>query len=72
MELLKNSFYRSSNQVLIDFIKPIIVIHAFFFKKKKKKATAFSYISLEYLQSHECSVWKLPSSCLVNPPSASA
>ena len=41
MELLKNSFYHSSNQVLIDFIKPIIVIHAFFFKKKKKKQLHF-------------------------------
>ena len=60
-----NSLYYSSIQVLVGFINSVIAIRAFFISNTR------IYFNLNFLCSDEFSVWKLYSSCLLNPPSAS-
>ena len=55
-----NSLYYSSIEVLTDFINSVIAMNVFY------KQLTFLF-SLKLLMV----AWKLPSSCLLNPPSAS-
>ena len=55
----------SSIELLIHFTNFVMSIHVFFV------SNSIFYFSLEYLWSHEFSVWKLPSNCFFNSLSAS-
>ena len=59
-----NSLHYSSIEVLIDFVNS--VLHETFFISNYPFCTS----AWSYLWSHEYSVWKLSSNCLLNPLSA--